>query len=195
MVAELRRFQSRQHRAKRQLAAELDAQLALFGDDEVPPHERETVRNFLHRIARPNSEQPFWGEVYNMISRQQTEAVWDAIRDLPAELRPQEVRHAFDLVLLYLRPDTGEVVLSRMEMASKMRTNPDNVSRAMSVLERMEVITRKRRPVEGRRGPGRVVYSINPYVAWNGRLDTWARECAATAPPSLKLVQPSDVPE
>lgn len=194
MVAELRRFQTKQQRAKRQLAAELDVQLALFNDDEVPPHERETVRNFLHRIARPNSEQPLWG-IYNMISRQQTEAVWDAIRDLPPEMRPQEVRHAFDLVLLYLRPDTGEVVLSRGEMAQKMRTNPDNVSRAMTVLERMEVVTRKRRPVEGKRGPGRVVYTINAYVAWNGRIEGWARECAKTKPPSLKLVPPVEAAE
>lgn len=194
MVAELRRFRTKQQLAKRQLAAELDAQLALFSDAEVPPHERETVRNFLHRIARPNSEQPLWG-IYNMISRQQTEAVWDAIRDLPPSLRPQEVRHAFDLVLLYLRPDTGEVILSRMEMAQKMRTNPDNVSRAMTVLERMEVVTRKRRPVEGKRGPGRAVYSINPYVAWNGHLAGWARECANTDPPSLKLAPRTEAAE
>lgn len=188
MVAELRRFQTRHERAKRQLAAELGTQLALFTDAEVPPHERETVLNFLHRIARPNSEQPLWG-IYNMISREQTEAVWDAIRELPAELRPQEVRHAFDLVLLYLRPDTGEVVLSRSEMASKMKTDAGNVSRAMTVLENMEVVTRKRRPIEGKRGPGRVVYTVNPYVAWNGQLDGWARECAKTQPPSLKLVR------
>lgn len=195
MPAELRRFWSRQQRAKRQLAAEVDAKLALFGDHEIPPHERETVRNVLHRIAHPNSEQPLWREVYNMITREQTEAVWDAIREMPPELRPQQVRHAFDLVLLYLRPDTGEVTLSRAEMASKMKTDPGNVSRAMSVLERMEVVTRKRRPVEGKRGPGRVAYAINPYVAWNGRLDTWAQECAKSAPPSLKLVQPSEAVE
>lgn len=189
MAARLLRFQSRQDLAKRQLAADLDAQLALFSDEEVPPHERETVRNFLHRMAHPNSEENIWPGGFCMISRQQTEAVWDAIRKLPPEARPQQVRHAFDLVLLYLRPDTGEVTLSRREMAEKMETDPDNVSRVMRTLEDMEVVTRKRRPAEGVRGPGKVVYSINAYVAWNGRLEVRRREAAKTAPPSLKLVQ------
>ena len=189
MAAKLLRFQSRHGLAKRQLAEVLDAQLALFTDDEVPPHERETVRNFLHRIARPNSEENIWPGGFCMISRQQTEAVWDAIRKLPPEARPHQVRHAFDLVLLYLRPDTGEVMLSRKEMAEKMETDPANVSRVMRTLEDMEVVTRKRRAVDGVRGPGKVVYSINAYVAWNGRLEVRLREAAKTEPPSLKLVQ------
>lgn len=123
-----------------------------------------------------------------MISREQTEAVWNAIRKLPPDARPHQVRHAFDLVLLYLRPDTGEVMLSRQEMAQKMETDADNVSRVMRTLEDMQVVTRKRRTVEGVRGPGKVVYSINAYVAWNGRLELRQREAAKTAPPSLKLV-------
>ena len=53
-----------------------------------------------------------------MISRKQTEAIWDAIRALPADDRPNHVRHAFDLVLLYLRQDNGEVMLTRDEMAA-----------------------------------------------------------------------------
>lgn len=193
MVAKLLRFQSRQGLAKRQLAEQVEAQLALFSDEEVSPHERETVRNLLHRIAHPNTEENIWPGGFCMISRQQTEAVWDAIRKLPAEARPHQVRHAFDLVLLYLRPDTGEVMLSRQEMAQKMETDPANVSRVMRTLEDMEVVTRKRRAVDGVRGPGKVVYSINAYVAWNGRLEVRKREAAKTKPPSLNLVRLEDV--
>jgi len=193
MAQNVIRFQAKQTRAKRQLAEAIDAQLALFTDEEVPPHEREAVRNLLHRIAHPNSEENIWPGGYCMISRQQTEAVWDAIRKLSPEQRPNQVRHAFDLVLLYLRQDTGEVMLTRHEMAKKMEASPDNVSRVMSTLEEMDVVTRKRRVVKGVRGPGQVVYFINPYVAWNGRLDVRQRAAAKTAPPSLKLVQPGEV--
>lgn len=189
MPAELRRFQSRQAFAKRELASELDHQLALFDDDEIPPHERETVRNFLHRIAHPNSERPFLGKRgFNMITCEQTEAVWDAIRRLPPERRPQQVRDAFMLVLLYLRQDTGEVMLSRREMAEKLGTEKRNVSTIMRTLEDMEVVYRKRRRIDGRSGPGAVVWTLNAYVAWNGRLDAWERECARTSPPSLAVV-------
>lgn len=189
MPAELRRFQSRQAFAKRELASELDHQLALFDDDEIPPHERETVRNFLHRIAHPNSERPFLGKRgFNMITCEQTEAVWDAIRRLPPERRPQQVRDAFMLVLLYLRQDTGQVMLSRREMAEKLGTEKRNVSTIMRTLEDMEVVYRKRRPIDGRSGPGAVVWTLNAYVAWNGRLDAWERECARTSPPSLAVL-------
>lgn len=193
MLRSVERFQSRQTLAKRQLASELDARLALFSDDEVPPHERETVRNFLHRIARSDSYQSSPLGVHSMISRTQTEAVWDAIRKLPSQLRPHQVRHAFDLVLLYLRPDTGEVMLSRQEMARKMETDAANVSRVMRTLEDMEVVTRKRRAVDGVRGPGKVVYSINAYVAWNGRLEFCRQEADKTKPPSLKVVRSEEV--
>lgn len=189
MAAKLVRFQSREDLAKRQLAAELDAQLALFSDQEMPPSAREVVRNCLHQLAHPPTEESIWPGGYCMISRQQTEAVWDAIRRLPPERRPNQVRHAFDLVLLYLRPDTGEVMLSRKEMAEKMQTDPENVSRVMRTLEDMEVVFRKRRRAEGVRGPGVVVYSINAYVAWNGRLDLRLQEAAKTKQPSLNLVQ------
>lgn len=189
MAAKVVRFQSREDVAKRQLADDLDKQLALFSDQEVPPFAREVVRNWLYRLAHPSSEAHIWPGGYCMISRQQTEAVWDAIRKLPSELRPHQVRHAFDLVLLYLKPDTGEVMLSRQEMAAKMETDAANVSRVMRTLEDMEVVHRKRRRVDGVRGPGLVVYLINPYVAWNGRLDVRLREAEKTKQPSLKLVQ------
>ncbi len=196
MVGELRRFQSRQALAKRELASELGHQLALFSDEEIPPHERETVCNFLHRIAHPNSERPFLGKRgWSVITCEQTEAVWQAIGKLSSDRRPQQVKDAFMLVLLYLRHDTLEVMLSRREMAEKLGTEPRNVSSVMRTLEDMEVVYRSTRPIDGRRGPGAVVWKLNPYVAWKGRMDAWERECARTSPPSLKLARSSEAGE
>jgi DNA-binding Lrp family transcriptional regulator len=125
-----------------------------------------------------------------MISRTQTAAVWDAIRALPSEARPGHVRHAFDLVLLNLNQDSGEVMLSRDEIAEKIGCAPGHVSRVMGTLEQMGVIRRERRRVEGVRGLGVAVYCINPHVGWNGSLETRKREAAKVEQPSLRLVQP-----
>ena len=52
--------------------------------------------------------------------------MWDAIRALPADDRPNQVRHAFDLVML-----------TRDEMAAEIGCSAANLSTIMGVLERM----------------------------------------------------------
>lgn len=127
-----------------------------------------------------------------MISRRQTEAVWDAIRGLPATERPHQVRHAFDLILLNLRQDTGEVLLARDALAAKIGCSPENLSRIMGTLERMGVIRRERRKIDGMQGRGIAVYFINPHVAWNGSLELRKQEVLDVAAPCLRLVSSSE---
>ncbi len=124
-----------------------------------------------------------------MLSRDQTAAVWDAIRALPADDRPNQVRHAFDLVLLNLRQDTGEVMLTRDQLAERRGCAPNQISRIMSTLERMGVVRRERRRIEGVQGHGMAVYFINPHVAWNGSLDVQKAEATDTKPLVLTLVE------
>lgn len=123
-----------------------------------------------------------------MLSRDQTAAVWDAIRALPPGDRPNHVRHAFDLALLNLHQDTGEVMLTRDQLAERIGCAPGHVSRVMGTLERMDVIRRERRRIEGVQGRGMAVYFINPHVAWNGSLDVRKAEAADAKPPMLTLM-------
>ncbi len=178
---------------------ELPEQLLL----QLPPAARAAISvasNALHRHARPDTEEGLWSGGFNMLSRVQTKWVWDQIRRLPSKDRPNQVRHAFDLVLLYLRQDTGEVMLTRDEIAREIGCAPRSVSTIMGTLEKLHVLSRDRRPEVGHRGRGRVVYVVNAHVAWNGSLELRTLAAAKVAPPSeqqplLKLVPPPEAAE
>jgi hypothetical protein len=108
---------------------------------------------------------------FNMLNPAQCLAVWDAIRELPADDRPNQVRHLFDLILTHIETNTGAVTLTREELAEKVGTTPNHISRMMGTLERLGVIYRRRVKVAGMRGAGVARYYVNPHVAWNGSLE------------------------
>jgi hypothetical protein len=125
-----------------------------------------------------------------MLSVQQIGAIWDALRALPAKDRPQEVRHAFDICVLNLRQDTGEVMLTRDEIAERMKIASRDVTKAMGVMERLGIIIKgDRRRVEGLRGRGIVPYFVNPHAAWNGSLELQKSEARRQTPPLLALME------
>lgn len=164
------------------------AQSALAALD-IPAHARERLRHELYRITEPDHARHPWGAFF-MLSVQQITAIWDAIRELPPKDRPHEVRHALDLAVTNLRQDTGEIMLTRDELAERMKCRPQEVSLAMGVLERMGVVIKgDRRKVPGLRGRGVRPYFINPHAAWNGSLAGRAAEAERQEPPLLKLMQ------
>jgi hypothetical protein len=175
-MAKVVRLETRRDLVQRTTAAQIEAQLSLYPAEALPAQARASVLNALHRVTRPDDKESIWPGGFTMISREQTAVIWDAIRALPADARPGHVRHAFDLVLLNLNQDTCA---------------PKNVSTIMGVLERMGVIRRERRRIEGMQGPGVAVYVINPHVAWNGSLEVRKRESQAVDQPSLRLVPPT----
>lgn len=127
-----------------------------------------------------------------MISVAQIGRVWDAIRELPPKERPQDVRRAFDLVLLHLVPDEGRVNLFRDEFADKMGVPANVASAALAVLVRLGVLRRELVRAAGMRGPGVAVFYVNPHVAWNGALDVRKAEAAKRPGPLLKLMEGAD---
>ena len=189
------RLQAKQQRTQRETAASLAEQLRQLPDEllgQLPGGVRLAISQAthgLHKHARPDTEEGLWPGGFTMLSRAQTKAIWDAIRALPADDRPGHVRHAFDLVILNLRQDTGEVMLTRDQLAKEIGCDPNHVSNVMGTLERMGVISRERRRIEGMRGPGVAVYFINPHVAWNGSLDARKEEAAEVKPPLLTVME------
>ena len=182
------RLTTKQQMADQKVAASIAEQLELITPEMLegaPGDLKLLVSRAIYsarKQARPNTE-GLWPGGFTMISRDQTKLVWDAIRALPPEDRPQQVRHAFDLALLSLRQDTGEIMMRREELAQEIGCTPDNVSQLMGVLERMGAVRRTRQKVPGMRGPGVAVYYINPHVGWNGSLDARQAEADDTPPP------------
>lgn len=194
-MAEVVRLRTPQQRTERATAAGLAEQLRLLPDgllQQLPGSVRLAISRAthgLHKHARPDTEEGLWPGGFTMLSRAQTKAIWDAIRALPADERPNQVRHAFDLVVLNLRQDTGEVMLTRDQLAAEIGCAPRSVSTIMGTLERLGVVRRERRRVEGMQGRGMAVYFVNPHVAWNGSLDIRKAEAAGERPPLLVVME------
>jgi hypothetical protein len=163
-MAQVVRFRDRKTLIQRDAAASLAAQIREFPEDQLPAVARAAMLNQLHRLTHPDAEESIWPGGFVMLSRIQTAAVWEAIWSLPSIARRNQVRRAFDLVLLNVRTDTGEVMMSRAEFAAKIGTAPHNVSAVMGTLERMGVIRRERRRLAGVQGPGEAVYFAPPLL-------------------------------
>ena len=189
MSLKVTRFRSKANLIERDTASTLAEMLRKFPEEQMPAWARAALLNQLQRLTLPDSEQTIWQGGFTMLSRLQTAVVWDAIRELPSSARPNQVRHAFDLVLLNLRQDTGEVMLTRDELAEKIGCHADHVSRIMGTLERMGVVRRERRRIDGMQGRGMAVYFINPHVAWNGSLEIRKEQAAEASPPLLTVMQ------
>ena len=194
-MAQVVRLRSKRQQAERDEAAAAAEQLSLLSPEllsQLPGGIQRAISQTAHglqRHARPDTEEGLWPGGFTMLSRTQTAAIWDAIRALPPDDRPNQVRHAFDLVLLNLQQDTGEVMLTRDQFAERIGCAPRSVSTIMGTLERMGVIRRERRRIEGVQGRGVAVYFINPHVAWNGSLDARKAEAAEVRPPLLTLME------
>jgi len=188
-MAQIVRLTTRQQRSGQEEAALAAEQLSLLSDEflkHLPGEARLAISRATHALqkaARPDTTEGLWPGGFTMLSRNQTIAIWDAIRALPSDDRPHQVRHVFDLVLVNLRQDTGEVILTRDQLAEKVGCTANHISRMMGTLEKMGVIRRERRKIEGVQGRGMAVYFINPHVAWNGSLDVRKAQAAEARPP------------
>lgn len=189
MGAKVVRFRTKSDLAARDTCALLADRIRELPETLMPAYARSQLLNALQRVTQPDADQSIWEGGFAMLGRLQTAAVWDAIRKLPANARPNQVRHAFDLVVLNLRQDTGEVMLTRDQLAEQMGTASRNVSTIMGTLEAMGVVRRERRRIDGVQGPGMAVYFINPHVGWNGSLEVRKEEAAATPAPLLRVME------
>jgi hypothetical protein len=101
--------------------------------------------------------------------------------------RPIDASRLWAKCFTVLRSDTGEIMLTRLELADALGIHENNVSQIMNELVKIGAIITRRERVPGLKGPGMVRYFMNPRVATN--LTGAARDTAqAAAPPLLVLM-------
>lgn len=150
-------------------------------EDRVPGG---VFRQMMQVIDRSTSARNKW--TFVMLSPEQNLTVVNYLAS--NSKRPIMAMKAWATCFQYLRIDTGEIMLTREQLAEQLGTDADNVSRCMSELVALGAITRRREKEGGLKGPGLVRYFMNPRVATHlggGERDKAQDE----APPLLRLIE------
>ncbi|MEZ7138023.1 MULTISPECIES: hypothetical protein [Komagataeibacter] len=100
--------------------------------------------------------------------------------------RPMKAIRVWALLFDHLMPHTGQIMLTRDEIAEKIGQRPQEISQIMNELVRFGAIFSKREKVPGMRGPGIVRYFMNKHVAEVGSRAT-QEELALIPRPGAKL--------
>lgn len=178
-MAHIVEFQSRREKLRRGQDEQLREALLPF-EDEIPgPIFRELITVIDRRTAARNK----W--TFVMLSPEQNSDVVGYLRD--NSRYPLLALTAWAMCFAYLRNDTGQIMLTRQELADKLRAAPRDISRVMTELEQLGAIIRRRARVPGKRGPGMVEYFMNPRVATH--LAGAERDKAQDEAPLLKLIE------
>lgn len=101
--------------------------------------------------------------------------------------RPLVAVRLWALCFEHLRRDTGEIVMTREELAEAVGASADHVSAIMGELEGLGAISRQRVKVAGMRGPGLVRYFMNPTIATHQT--GVARVMAQAEAPKLRSIE------
>src|SRR3954449_1602200 len=178
MAAQIARLRTKADRLRSDTAAQL-RQLVL----EYPGLPERARGEIVGTIDRQTASEAGW--TFVMLSPEQNAAVMRWLRQ--HSRRPVQALALWGELFTVLRRDTGEIALTRDELAERVGTRPDHVSEIMHELAGIGAIIVHREKVAGMRGPGRAVYLMNPNVATN--LTGAARDRAQTEAPNLMLVE------
>jgi hypothetical protein len=183
MPAAVHRLRSKPERLRREQAQALRQMILDF-----PGLPEQAAGAIVAAVDRETVAQNGW--TFVMLSPEQNEAVVAWL--LGNSRRPQKAVHLWAVLFRHLRRDTGEIMLTREELAERIGATADHVSTLMNELEGIGAIARHRQPAPGMRGPGMVRYFMNPNVATHlaGRARDKAQE---EAPALFVLLAPDDV--
>jgi hypothetical protein len=179
MAATLRRLRTKADRLRTEQAAEL-RQLVL----DYPALPETARRQIVVAIDGQTAAENGW--TFVMLGPEQNAAVARWLRQ--NSRYPTLALALWAELFTALHRDTGEIVLTRDELAERVDAWPDDVSSIMHELVSIGAIITRRERVAGMRGPGRAVYFMNPNVATN--LTGAVRDKAQTEAPKLRLVEP-----
>ena len=143
----------------------------------------EAVKALIGHIDRQTASRNKW--TFVMLSPSQNRIVVDYLADHSA--RPLVAMKLWALCFDHLRTDTGEILLTREEIAEKLGQRVQEISELMSELEAFGAIIRRRQRVAGLKGPGMVHYFMNPRVATH--LSGQDRDKAQSNAPLLQLME------
>lgn len=116
----------------------------------------------LQKVLDQHTAEPCkW--TFIMLSPQQNAAVVRWLRN--HSKRRVEATSLWSELFTAMRMDTGEIMMTRDELAELVGCSGQNVSQIMSELASINAISRRRERIPGVRGPGRVRYFMNPNVA------------------------------
>src|SRR3954465_13914010 len=179
MAARIVRLRTKADRLRSDTAAQL-RQLVL----EYPGLPERARGEIVGTIDRQTASEGRW--TFVMLSPEQNATVMRWLRQ--HSRRPVLALALWGELFTALRHDTGEIMLTRDELAERVGTRPNEVSNLMHELASIGAIIVHREKVAGMRGRGRAVYFMNPNVATN--LGGAARDRAQAEAPALRLVEP-----
>src|SRR4051812_43403430 len=156
MAAQIARLRTKADRLRSDTAAQLRQLVLEFNG--LPERARGEI---VAAIDRQTTSEAGW--TFVMLSPEQNAAVMRWLRQ--HSQRPVLALALWGELFTALRRDTGEIVLTRDELAERVGTRPDHVSRVMHELAGIGAIIVHREKVAGMRGPGRAVYLMNPELA------------------------------
>src|SRR3954466_8043585 len=178
MAARIVRLRTKADRLRSDTAAQLRQLVLEFNG--LPERARGEI---VAAIDRQTTSEAGW--TFVMLSPEQNAAV---MRWLRSNSRfPTMALARWGELFTALRGDTGEIVLTRDELAERVGTHPSRVSTVMHELAGIGAIVSHREKVAGLRGPGRAVYLMNPNVGTH--LAGAARDKAQADAPRLPLVE------
>src|SRR3954449_837982 len=156
MAAAILRHRTRRDRLRAEQAEELRQLVIEFPG--LPGHAKAALVAAIDREAASEA-----GWTFVMLSPTQNRIVVSWL--LEHSSRPRRAVELWVLLFEHLRRDTGEIALTRDEIADELGLAPATVSRLMTELEGIGAISRRLEKIPGLRGRGRVVYFMNPNVA------------------------------
>lgn len=176
------RLQTRKDRLREDQAETLRQALLPFLDD--PTFDRDAVGRVLVEIGRQTTPNPGTTEPFVMIRPAQNAAVVNWLHK--NSQRPMQAVEVWCLLFEHLLPHTGQIMLTREEIAEKVGIPANRISQIMNELVSFGAIVTEREKVAGMRGPGLVRYFMNRHVAEVGSRATQA-ELDLIPKPGAKL--------
>jgi len=172
MAAKIKRFQPKDKLVKQEQLEQLQSMLDLF-----PELNEKKVSSLLWEVKRKNklNDPNTW--TFIMINAEQNFAVVKWLNQ--NSKRRNEAVLLWALLFDNVHRETGQIMLSRQEMANKLEIRHNNITAIMSELESINAITKEK---EGRG----VTYYMNPNVGTH--LNQEDRDKARAKAPALKVI-------